>query len=69
MAEHVVDLFEIIEIEIENAAILIGTAGAPGERAAYTVLEQCAIGQTRKHVMQGIVLQFGFHLLGSPMSR
>ena len=62
VAEGGVDGFEVIEVEVQDAAAFTA-AGPAHQREGDAVLEQRAVGQAGKHVVHGVVLQPGFDLL------
>src|SRR6266567_561617 len=63
VAEAVVDLLEVIEIEKEYTAALVTASSTAVQGQCQSVFEERPIGQAGEHVMHGIVLQFGLDLL------
>ena len=63
VAQAVVDGLEFVEIEIEHAATIVRMAHAAGEREVQAVEKQRPVGQSREHIVHGVVLQLGFSLL------
>ena len=56
MAKTVIDLLEAIEVKVEDPAILVGIAQAAAQREVDVVKKKSTVGQTRQHVVHGIVL-------------
>ena len=63
VAQRVVDFLKAVKVDIEHAAAMIGIAHAPAERQVEPVKKQRPVGQSRHHVVHGVVLQLGFGLL------
>jgi len=62
-AEGVVDLVEAVEIDEQDAAVLVATAGAALEREGEPVEKERAVGQAGEQVKEGVQLDFFFGLL------
>src|SRR5208283_3289060 len=60
VAQHVVDFLKAVKVNIEHAAAMIGIAHASAERQVEPVKKQRPVGQSRHHVVHGVVLQLGF---------
>src|SRR5208283_1885313 len=63
VAEAIVDFLEFVQIQIENAATVVGAAHATAQREVEAVKEERPVRQACEHVVHGVVLEFFFGLL------